>query len=296
MKGLIAFAIVVVALPGVAQPLQVSEPQDRHEIEITFGDRLLAVYHYGEALDKPYLHPIRMPSGQAITYDAPADHIHHRGLSIGWPDINGYDFWSEFNSPEGKRGLITTEEVSVDTSDEGITLSSTNRWQTDETAIMKSVHRWVFHTPQPDTILIDVTFSFEALEPVTFGSNPDGPVPYHGLCMRIGPFANHQFFNAEGDGTGNELRGERSAWCAIRGTQFGHPIAVAILDHPENDSYPTPFAVYDAGMQFISTSPNSEEPKVLQPGDSWELTHRIVATSAPWAFGKTWDTFLDGKQ
>jgi LacI family transcriptional regulator len=42
---------------------------------------------------RPYFHPVRTVSGTVLTDVAPADHIHHLGLSIAFSDLNGTNFW-----------------------------------------------------------------------------------------------------------------------------------------------------------------------------------------------------------
>src|SRR5207247_1662704 len=43
-----------------------------------------------------YLHPVYTPSGQLVTDCAPVDHRHHRGVFVGWVQMEGRkpaDFW-----------------------------------------------------------------------------------------------------------------------------------------------------------------------------------------------------------
>jgi hypothetical protein len=42
---------------------------------------------------RPYLHPVRSLAGTVATQSEPADHRHHLGLSIAFPDVNGTNFW-----------------------------------------------------------------------------------------------------------------------------------------------------------------------------------------------------------
>ncbi|ACZ84489.1 DUF6807 family protein [Streptosporangium roseum] len=42
---------------------------------------------------RPYLHPVRTLGGTAVTEVAPADHVHHLGVSVAVSDVGGANFW-----------------------------------------------------------------------------------------------------------------------------------------------------------------------------------------------------------
>ncbi|MBZ0256862.1 PmoA family protein [bacterium] len=261
------------------------------QITICYQDREAAVYHWGAALDKPYIHPLWTPDGGIVTYDAPADHVHHRGLCVAWADISGEDFWAEVYSPAGRRGQIFTDRVESATASDGMAqLTEHNRWlrQSGE-QLLSSIHRWSFHPPENNMQIIDVDIQLTAVAPeVIFGSDPGKPRPYHGLTWRIGPFENPRYFNAQGDEEGAACFEKPAAWMAVSGIERGRPILAAILDSPTNDCFPSQFAVYHQGMQFISSSPNQGKPKILKQGETWRLRYRVIAAGAPPA-GGSWD-------
>ncbi|WP_255952648.1 DUF6807 domain-containing protein [Streptomyces odontomachi] len=42
---------------------------------------------------RPYLHPVTTRSGTTVTELCPPDHLHHFGVSIAVPDVDGHNFW-----------------------------------------------------------------------------------------------------------------------------------------------------------------------------------------------------------
>ncbi|WP_369988140.1 DUF6807 family protein [Streptosporangium sp. 'caverna'] len=42
---------------------------------------------------RPYLHPVRTLGGTVVTELAPADHVHHLGVSVAVSDVGGSNFW-----------------------------------------------------------------------------------------------------------------------------------------------------------------------------------------------------------
>jgi len=278
--------------PGAAaKPAMEAIDQPCRLIRIMAGGREVAIHHSGKALDKSYIHPLWTPDRRCITYDAPADHIHHRGLCVGWPDVSGTDFWAEINSPPGRRGrMIPRKMTTFHTEDGGVGIHESNAWVREDGKVLVSEEReWRFLPPRGNLQMVDVEIALTAVAPrVVFGSDPGKPREYHGLTLRMGPFEKPRFFNSEGGVGDAACHGKPARWCALSGLQNGRPVTAAILDYPTNDSHPTRFFVLGRGMQFISSSPNFGKPKVLVAGQTWRLRYRVVAAGAP-PKGQKWD-------
>ena len=284
------FCLLASDAPGDKSELSVTK-KSRQQMTVSFQGKDIAVHHSGPALDKPYIHPLWTPDRCCVTYDAPADHLHHRALCVGWPDVSGTDFWGETIAPPGKRGQILTGKVLQKVlPNGGVTIVEKNRWNTqDGSELVRGEHSWIFLPPQGNLQLVDVELKLKATaNEAVFGSDPGKPREYHGLTIRIGPFANPVYYNSAGDKGGQNCQGKSAKWCALSGDQHGRPVLTAILNSPANDPHPTRFYVQDRGMQFISSSPNFGKPKVLKRGETWLLRYRVVAAGKP-KEGETWD-------
>ncbi len=293
--GIYTFAFIVLSVMSVcvltAQADEGYVREMRDQVKIFHDGLEMAIHHSGEALDKPYIHPLWTPDRRIVTYDAPADHVHHRALSVGWPDVSGTDFWAEIWSPEGRRGKIATKNLVVEEYPDGSRrIIEFNDWEQENGAVLiKGEHRWTFHPPKGNLYLVDLDLKLTAIaDEVVFGSDPEKPRPYHGLTLRIGPWSNVRYYNSAGKEGGQNCRGVPAKWCAVSGDQHGRVCTTAILDSPKNSSHPARFYVQDRGMQFISSSPNYGEPNVLVQGQTWNLSYRVVAAGAP-AEGEKWD-------
>lgn len=42
---------------------------------------------------RPYLHPVTTLGGTTVTELRPADHLHHLGVGVAVPDVDGHNFW-----------------------------------------------------------------------------------------------------------------------------------------------------------------------------------------------------------
>ncbi len=286
------WSLLGLAMAGSAQtgPGMEGRIQPRRQVNVTWEGREIAVYHYGEALDKSYIHPLWTPDRHCVTYDAPADHLHHRALCVGWPDVSGTDFWAEINSPPGERGRVAVDTVETHSTHGGFQIIENNRWiKENGTELVQGKYIWTFFEPQGNLQAVDVELQLKALAPkVIFGSDAEAPREYHGLTIRIGPLADVRYFNSAGTEGGPNCKGQPARWCAASGTQHGAPVTVALMDHPSNDCHPTRFYVQDQGMQFISSSPNFARPRIVNRGEEWVLKYRVIAAGKP-EEGKTWD-------
>ncbi len=283
---------------GYTQSNDRYQRETREQIKVFYQGNELGIYHTGPALDKSYFHPLWTPDRRNVTYDAPADHIHHRGLCVGWPDVSGTDFWAEIISKPGKRGKIYPTDIKVETPKNDTTcIIETNEWRTEKgDVLVKGIYNWTFLPPVGNLQRLDLDMQLTAAaEKVIFGSDPT-PREYHGLTIRIGPFQEPRYFNSEG-GEGKEgCKGKPAKWLAVSGLQHGQPVLTAILDSPKNDCHPTKFYVQDQGMQFISSSPNYGTPKILKKGETWRLQYRVLAAGAApegqqWNLDKLWNEF-----
>src|SRR5579872_2060866 len=92
------------------------------KIDIDFDGQPFTTFHYGGDARKPYLAPVRSPSGKIVNRHFPMekvegesrDHLHHWGLWFSYDDVNGIKFWE--NDPSYKapnKGTILVESASL---------------------------------------------------------------------------------------------------------------------------------------------------------------------------------------
>ena len=84
------FALAVLAALPVVFPLaaQVKMTQGENQIEVSIDGKPYTTFFYGPTVAKPYLYPLRAPSGVAVTRSFPmdkvagesTDHPHQRSL------------------------------------------------------------------------------------------------------------------------------------------------------------------------------------------------------------------------
>ncbi|MFE5795202.1 PmoA family protein [Streptomyces sp. NPDC056503] len=61
---------------------------------------------------RPYLHPVTTLAGRAVTEVLPEDHVHHLGVSVAVPDVEGHNFWGGRTFVRG-RGSVELDNHGV---------------------------------------------------------------------------------------------------------------------------------------------------------------------------------------
>src|SRR3954454_1731777 len=114
--------------PGVSWAQVEIKQTSPDQISISIDGQPFSDFCMGATYPKPFLAPLRSASGLIVTRKYPMenaagetrDHQHHRGLWIGYGEINGINFWeNEFkyvsgqpkNYDTGKIGKIVLRKV-----------------------------------------------------------------------------------------------------------------------------------------------------------------------------------------
>src|SRR3954468_265737 len=97
--------------PGSALAQVEIKQSSPDQIAISIDGQPFSEFCMGPSFPKPFLAPLRSASGQIVTRKYPMenvggeshDHQHHRGLWVGYGEINGINFWeNEFKYVSGQ--------------------------------------------------------------------------------------------------------------------------------------------------------------------------------------------------
>jgi hypothetical protein len=187
---------------------------------------------------RPYIHPIIAPDGKGeLTEYSPAHHRHQTGLYWGLKQVNGRDYFMNWEEDYWQK-------VSADVLEEK---GAQVKWRTiynllDEqgTVVLTETQTWSFRESQGKFIL-DLEWSGSAKIDITMGKFYVG-----GLFVRM-PWREGiagAVVNAAGQRNGS-AEGQRARWNDV-GIQIDgreDPAHIAILDHPDNPDFPIPWRV-----------------------------------------------------
>ena len=242
--------------------------RDGERITVLFDGKQLLEYCYSHSNPKPYVHPIWNANGAVITLDSPPDHKHHRGLFIGWSNVNGIDFWGESS---GKMIHQKFEQLGI--ANEAV-ITAVVQWVAAATDKVLLVERRTLRVlpPSEDTTMFVWESELRANEELVLSG-----AQYNGLGIRfVRSMDGGSILNSNGTTEIKSANGERAHWCAYFGDANGSLCTVTIFNHPTNPRHPTPFFVMNQPFGFLSAAPTFHEPIKLKPNDAVRLCYLII--------------------
>ena len=260
------------------------------QIEISLGGKPFTTFHSGTVDGKPYLAPLRSPSGKIITRRYPMenvegesrDHLHHRGLWFSYDDVNGVKFWENDPSYKDPRvGRIVVEDAKW-RPDANI-LETVFNWTDHNGKVLLVEHRTAIFRATRDLRIIDFDIKLTAPEKVVFGDTKEGAFAIRLADALTEKRGGGKMVNAEGLTGMANVWGKRSNWVDYSGTIDGEKLGVAIFDHPSNPSHPVRWHARDYGLfalnpwgqhAFDPAAPQAHTP--LAAGASLHFRWRVV--------------------
>jgi hypothetical protein len=234
---------------------------------------------------KPFIHPLRLPSGEVITEEAPADHIWHRGIWFAWKFVGSVNYWEERDAVIGKQRSITPPEI-VEVAPNTHLLTHQLSWHDDDenevaTRRLTENRRLAIIDHANGTLQIDWESRFVPTEDVLLDRTPYTTWGgYGGLVTRLAKEATStQIVFADGTRT-QRPTGEQYLWGGIEGSINGADFAVVFLPHPENIRFPEPFyGNANEKSNFFGPAPLFHKPLRLKK--DVEMRHQVRVLTLP---------------
>ncbi len=217
-----------------------------------------------EGHHKPILFPVIGPHGVSMTRHYPieeaapgeeADHPHQKSLWFTHGDVNGVDFWTEYDrktkqpAPD-KYGRVVQKKVLETCSGEVGVIRTANEWVAPGGKVLVSDERTLEFRRLPGGRVIDFTVKLKADHgDVTFGETKEGTMAIrtHPALRLEGKVAKGKAASSEGV-TGRDVWGKPARWVDYWAPVEGHVVGVAIMDHPANPRHPTRWHARQYGL------------------------------------------------
>ncbi len=220
-------------------------------IDVTVDGAFFTSYRFSAEEKYPFFFPVNGPSGASVTSMRNGEYPHHSSLFFGCDRVNGGNYWQEGL----ERGRIASDGAEIETaSGAEIVITDACGWtRPGAEQPFRDTRRIVISAPSKELRQIDFDVTLEALTNVVIGKtnhsffsgrlDPDLSARSGGLMV-----------NAQGDAGEKETFGKASPWMACSGRRgSGAAEGMAILQHPENPWYPSPWFTRDYG--FLSPTP-----------------------------------------
>jgi hypothetical protein len=281
------------------------DQDENGRVVVYYGGLLQTIYHYGMPDYRPRFAPNVAPSGRpgsavtssdgsqpkSITDDGPPDHTWHRSLWYGCGDLDGVDFYLEPAAmnigygPHVGAGYGRIVHRSFDWMESGPVWGGFQQrvqWVApDGRILLDDVRRFRMYRLKGRLRLWDIEAAFTPhMGAVTFGQTNENALPLMRVADIIDEWDGGTMSLSTGATGSPDCFGQRAEWADCSGPftrAAGHEpeiFGIAMLDHPSNRNHPNAWFVRGYGP--VGTNlPFFDGPLTLQPGETWELRHRL---------------------
>jgi len=248
------------------------------KIEIRNNGKLLTSYILSEYEKYPFFYPVNGPSNASVTSMRNGNYPHHSSLFFGCDKVNDGNYWQQGLD----RGQIVSLRADIiETDGDKIIIENECIWKRpgadapikDKRTITVSViskEKYQIDFDVTMEMLIDVTIKKTNHSLFSGRMDPDLAVTNGGTII-----------NAEGETGEKGTFGKPSSWIDFYGERMGGIEGMAILQHPSNEFYPSPWFTRDYG--FFSPTPmywpENDQFMTLKKGETLGLRYRVLVHS-----------------
>ena len=294
MASIISFCLLQLS----ATPPEVGVQRVGDKLDIELDSRPFTSFHFGSNWPKPFLHPLRSPSGVVVTRGFPVeeiageshDHRWHRGLFFGHGDIQGIDFWREIG-PEKSRfplpvGTVVLRALGpVQKLEDAAVVTAIFDLQAPGPRRLGSLRqRYRFHRlGKHNAIDARMTLTADSGQSLKMGDTEEGT-----FAIRVAPGLRQDqgaiLRNAQGLVGTENIWGKASSWVDYSGRVEGKMVGIAIFDHPSNPKHPTHwhargyglFSANPFGEHDFYKDPSRDGSLTIEDGKTLTLRYRVV--------------------
>ena len=277
-KIILILLIVTNASFGAFSQQKVTAEHVGDKIEFRINGNLFTSYIISDFEKYPFFYPVNGPSKASVTSMRNANYPHHSSLFFGCDRVNEGNYWQE--GLERGRIISLRADILESGGDKAVIENECIWSRPGADSPIKDKRTITVSTPSKDKIYLDFDISMEMLMDVTILKtnhslfsgriDPDLAVTNGGTLV-----------NAEGEKGEKETFGKRSAWMDYNGERMGGKEGMAILQHPSNKWFPSPWFTRDYG--FYSPTPmywpENDEKTELKKGEQIILRYRVIVHS-----------------
>jgi hypothetical protein len=290
------FLAAIVSVRLEAQ-VELTATQEDH-VSIAIDGQPFSTFWMGHAYTKPFLAPLRSADGLIVTRKFPMeqvegesrDHPHHKGLFIGYGDMNGINFWeveaeskTSGSNPSGKGKIQLIKMDGIKSGKKSGTIGATFDWLDPAGGKVLEERRIMAFYSDPKVRRFDVDVELTAAVPVHFADTKEGFFAIRVADSMAGKNGGI-ITNSEGAQTEKDVWGKQAEWADYVGTVAEHKLGILILDNPHNLNHPPRWHARDYGLFAVNPFGLKEfDPKAkatggykLPKGESLRFRYRVI--------------------
>jgi hypothetical protein len=295
----LTFYIAALLLANSVSPLhaaKINAVKVGSRINVTIDGKFFTSYIFSSDEKYPFFYPVNGPvSGGSVTSMRNGEYPHHSSLFFGCDQVNGGNFWQE--GLERGRIISVNAEIMKEGGDTVI-ISDECIWsRPGAVSPVKDIRTFTITAPSKTLSQIDVDITMEMLLDVRIRKTNHSLFSAR-IAADLSVKNGGTMVNAEGASSEKETFGKPSPWIDYFGKRGEAIEGLAILQHPSNPWYPSPWFTRDYG--FMSPTPmywpeNGEETS-FRKGDTLHLRYSVLVHGGSAADAKIADLFEQYKK
>jgi len=279
MKKLLSGTLVI--LMGVivslsASAAKITAVKVGSKINVSIDGKFFTSYIFSEDEKYPFFYPVNAPvSGGSVTSMRNAVYPHHTSLFFGCDLVNGGNYWQEGL----ERGRIISVNAQIEKQGgDSVVITDECIWsRPGAMSPVKDTRRYIIVSHSAKVTRIDVEITMEMLMDVHIKKTNHSLFSAR-MAADLAVTNGGTMINAEGAKSEKDTFGKGSPWIDFYGKRGGTIEGLAIMQHPSNPWYPSPWFTRDYG--FMSPTPmywpaNGEE-TFMKEGTKLLLRYRVL--------------------
>lgn len=262
------------------------------KINVTVDSKYFTSYIFSEDEKYPFFYPVNGPvSDGSVTSMRNGIYPHHSSLFFGCDLVNGGNWWQE--GLERGRIISVNTEILKQGGDTVIIADECIWSRPGAVSPITDRRRFIITSPSATTRQIDVVIIMEMLTDVTIKKTNHSLFSAR-MAADLSVKNGGTMINAEGASSEKETFGKSSPWIDFYGKRGDATEGLAIMQHPSNPWYPSPWFTRDYG--FMSPTP-MEWPQngtdtFMKKGTVLTLRYRVLVHSGDQNEAKIAESFM----
>lgn len=281
MSKIKIFVILIVLMIGFSQiqAAKINAVKIGSKINVTIDGKYFTSYIFSSDEKYPFFYPVNGPlSGGSVTSMRNGEYPHHSSLFFGCDLVNGGNFWQE--GLERGRIISVNAEILKEGGDTVVIADECIWSRPGALSPIKDIRRITITSPSANVRQMDIEIVMEMLMDVHILKTNHSLFSAR-LAADLSVKNGGTLINAEGAKGEKDTFGKPSPWIDFYGKRGEYTEGLAILQHPLNPWYPSPWFTRDYG--FISPTPmywpkNGIE-TFLKKGETLQLRYRVLVHS-----------------
>jgi hypothetical protein len=282
MRNILKYALLMLTGAVMILPLsgeKINAVKVGSKINVTIDGKFFTSYIFSEDEKYPFFYPVNGPvSGGSVTSMRNAVYPHHTSLFFGCDQVNDGNYWQE-GLERGR--IISVNAQILKQGGDSVVITDECIWsRPGALSPVKDTRVFIITAPSATVTQIDVEITMEMLMDVHIRKTNHSLFSAR-MAEDLAVINGGTMINAEGAKGEKETFGKGSPWIDYYGKRGNAVEGLAIMQHPSNPWYPSPWFTRDYG--FISPTPmywpKDDVETFMEKGTQLKLRYRVLIHS-----------------